>query len=56
MGFWGLGALVRVRFGLGWEGFGVWAWGFGGCDFGVWGGTGWVCRVMLWVLGVGGLC
>ena len=53
---WGLRGLVRVCFGLGWEGFWVQAWGFWVCDFGVWGGTGWVCEVGCWVFGGGGLC
>ena len=48
--------LVRVSFGLGWEGFRVWACGFWGIFLRVGGGTGWVCRVMLRGFGVGGLC
>ena len=47
---------MRAGFGLGWEGFWVEAWGFCGGGFGVWGGTGWVCRVVLWVFRAGGLC
>ena len=54
-GGWGLRVLVWVSFGLGWEGFWIWAWGFWGIFLRVVGGTGWVCRVMLWVFGVGGL-
>ena len=35
---------------------GVEEWGFGRCNFGVRGGTGWVCRVVWWSFWGRGLC
>ena len=47
---------MRTGFGLGCDGFWVEAWGFGGCGFGVWGGTGWVRGLVCWVFGLVVLC
>ena len=48
---WGLRGFVRVSFGLGWDGFWVEVWGFRGCGFGVWGGTGWFVAWCVGLLG-----